>query len=31
MMHQRITKKKLAQWVRGAAAAELGIDSDLLT
>lgn len=31
MMHQRITKKTLAQWVRGAAAAELSIDVDLLT
>jgi hypothetical protein len=30
MMHQRITKKKLAVWVRGAAASELGIDSDRL-
>ena len=31
MMHERITKKKLTQWVRGAAAAELGIDVGLLT
>jgi AcrR family transcriptional regulator len=31
MMHQRITKKTLAQWVRGAAAAELGIETDRLT
>jgi AcrR family transcriptional regulator len=30
MMHQRITKKTLTQWVRGAAAAELGIDPKLL-
>jgi len=31
MMHQRITKKTLAQWVCGAAAAELGIETDRLT
>jgi len=30
-LHQRITKKTLAQWVCGAAAAELGIETDRLT
>ncbi|MFN8169063.1 MAG: TetR family transcriptional regulator C-terminal domain-containing protein [Candidatus Nanopelagicales bacterium] len=30
MVHRNLTKKQLALWVRGAAAAELGIDADRL-
>jgi AcrR family transcriptional regulator len=30
MVHRNLTKKQLARWVRGAAAAELGIDADRL-
>ena len=30
MMHQRISKKTLMQWVRGAAAAELGVNPEVL-
>ena len=30
MMHQRISRKTLMQWVRGAAAAELGVNPEIL-
>ena len=30
MVHRNLTKKQLAEWVRGAAAIELGVDADLL-